>query len=57
MSCLRTLRKTGVQFHDILSTLFRDILYTPARAKRAWERTNGCLSEPWTFENKECSLW
>jgi hypothetical protein len=35
-----------VQFHDILSILFRDILYTPARAKRARERTKGCHSEP-----------
>ena len=46
-----------VQFHDILSILFRDILYTPARAKRVRERTEGCLSEPWMFENKEFSLW
>src|SRR5579864_3676390 len=29
------LAKNRVQFHDILSTLFRDILYTPARAKLA----------------------
>jgi hypothetical protein len=26
-----------VQFHDILYILFRDILYTPARAQRARE--------------------
>jgi hypothetical protein len=47
----------GVQFHDILFILFRDILYTPAPAKRARERTNGCHSEPWMFGNKECSSW
>jgi len=46
-----------VQFHDILSIVFRDILYTPARAKRAPERAKGCLSEPWMFENKEFSSW
>src|SRR6185312_15442574 len=50
-------RERHVQFHDILSILFRDILYTPARAKRARERTKGCHSELWMSGNKEFSLW
>ena len=31
-SCARVDSRPRVQFHDILYTLFRDILYTPARA-------------------------
>ena len=35
LSALR--RSKGVQFHDILYTMFRDILYTPARTERGRE--------------------
>jgi len=30
-------RPEGVQFHDMLYTMFRDILYTPARTERGRE--------------------
>src|SRR6266568_898868 len=41
--------KEGVQFDDILYTLFQDILYTPARAQRALECRRQCPGRRWTF--------
>ena len=35
----------------------RDILYTPARAERAWECKPRCPGRPWKFASSGCNSW
>src|SRR5215468_5689924 len=44
-------RALFVQFHDILYKVSRDILYTPARAKRTREYKRGCHGRRWMSES------
>ena len=43
-----------VQIHDILYRMYRDILYTPARAERAQEQPRKWRGKRWMSENNVC---
>src|SRR6185312_9057212 len=45
-----------VQIHDILYRMYRDILYTPARAERAQEQQRKWPGKGWMSKSNVCDL-